>query len=105
MPEKSGPGRGAQRRGKARSARAHAAKREQDEATQRREAWEQRRRRRITAYGLMALGLVIAGAHVLEHAGAFHLLPNPTLEDFLIGYPTGGILLVIGLAMLPAQRY
>ena len=71
----------------------------------RRNEWEKRRRRRVTAYSLMGLGVLVAGSHVLSHAGLFQLLPNPSMEDLLIGYPTGGILVVVGLAMLPAQRY
>lgn len=105
MPEDKRRSRVVRRRAEARTSRSHAAQREQDEAAQRRDAWEKRRRRRFTAYGLMALGLLIAGSHVLEHAGVFQLLPNPTLQDLLLGYPTGGILVVIGLAMLPAQKY
>lgn len=72
---------------------------------QRRADWEGRRRRRLLAYTLMALGVLVAGSHILEHLGAFQLLPNPTLQDLVLGYPTGGLLVVVGLAMLPAQRY
>lgn len=105
MPDKSGSSRDARRNAEARAAGVHAAQREQDVAAQRRQAWEKRRRRRFTAYGLMMLGGVIAVSHLLEHLGAFQLLPNPALQDILLGYPTGGLLLVIGLAMLPAQKY
>lgn len=105
MSEKGREARDAGRRAEDKATRAHAAQRHQDEAAQRRHDWERRRRRRLTAYGLMVLGLLIAGSHVLTHAGAFQLLPNAALGDILIGYPTGGILVVVGLAMLPAQRY
>lgn len=37
-------------------ARAHAAARQDDAASQRRHEWERRQRRRYVAYGLMALG-------------------------------------------------
>ena len=86
-------------------ARAHAAARQNDEATQRRNEWQRRQRRRYIAYGLMAVGVLIAGSHLLEHAGAFQVLDSMALQDILIGYPTGGILLVLGLVLLPAQRY
>ncbi len=105
MSEQSRKPRDARRRAEAQAAQAHAGQRQQDEAAQRRSDWERRRRRRFLAYGLMALGVLIAGSHVLEHAGIFQLLPNPALQDILLGYPTGGILVVVGLAMLPAQRY
>lgn len=105
MPEKSGDARKARRRSEARAARAHAAHREQDDTVKRRLAWEKRRRRRFTSYGLMVLAVVIASSHLLEHLGVIELLPNPALQDLLIGYPTAGVLLVIGLAMLPAERY
>jgi hypothetical protein len=86
-------------------ARTHASARQNDEAAQRRNDWERRQRRRYIAYGLMALGVLIAGTHLLEHAGAFQVIDNNALQDILIGYPTGGILFVVGLALLPAQRY
>lgn len=105
MTEKSREPRDARRQAEAKAADAHAARRKQDEAAQRQSEWGRRQRRRYIAYGLMALGVLIAGSHVLEHAGLFTLLPNPTMQDLILGYPTGGILVVVGLAMLPAQRY
>ena len=105
MAEKSSQPREARRRAAARATRAHAVQREQEAVDEGRRAWEKRRRRRFTAYGLMVLGLLIAGSHVLEHAGAYQLLPNPTMSDIFLGYPTGGVLLIIGLAMLPAQSH
>lgn len=105
MSEKGREPRDARRRAEAKAAQAHAAQRQQDEAAQRRSDWERRQRRRYLAYALMALGVLIASSHVLEHLGAFQLLPNPALQDILIGYPTGGLLVVVGLAMLPTQRY
>lgn len=105
MPEKGREPRDARRRAEARAAQAHAVQRQQDEAAQRRSEWERRRRRRFLAYALMALGAIVGGSHVLEHAGAFRLLPNPALQDIILGYPTAGVLVVVGLMMLPAQRY
>ena len=99
-----GKSRSLRRRDRAK-ARTHAAARQDDEATRRRHEWERRQRRRYVAYGLMALGVLVAGSHLLEHAGVFQVLDNMALQDILIGYPTGGILFVIGLARLPAQRY
>lgn len=105
MPQQGGESRDARRRAEDKAARAHAAQRQQDESAGRRDEWEKRRRRRFTAYFLMALGVLVAGSHVLSHAGLFQLMQNSTMEDFLIGYPTGGIRVVVGLVMLPAQRY
>ena len=101
----SGKSRLSRRRGHRQATRAHAAVRQDEQAVQRRRDWERRQRRRYVAFALMGLGVLIAASHVLEHAGAFQLLGNEALQDILLGYPTGGILFVIGLARLPAQKY
>ncbi len=105
MPENGREQREAKRRAKDQASRAHAARREQDEAAERRQEWEKRRNRSRTAYILMVVGVVVAGSHILEHLGVIRLLPNAALQDILIGYPTAGVLVVLGLAMLPAQKY
>lgn len=85
--------------------RAHAARVEQAETEARREAWEKRRRKRRLAWVFIALGMVVGVSHLLEHLDVIEVLPNPTAQDLLLGYPTAGLLIVIGLIMLPAERY
>lgn len=75
------------------------------EAEQKRHAWRKRQAKRRAAFVLMALGVVVAGSHLLEHLNVFQLLPNPAAQDLLLGYPTAGVLLVVGLILLPAERY
>ncbi len=62
-----------------------------------------RRRRRAGAVGrrawvartLLALAAVVAFTHVLEHLGVIQVF-TPGLEDLLIGFPTAGLLAVVG---------
>lgn len=85
--------------------RAHAARVQQTEAESRREAWEKRRRKRRLAWVFIALGAIVGVSHLLEHLDVIQVLPNPTAQDLLLGYPTAGLLIVIGLVMLPAEKY
>jgi len=85
--------------------RAHAARVQQTEAEARRAAWEKRRRKRRLAWVLISLGAVVGVSHLLEHLDVIQVLPNPTAQDLLLGYPTAGLLIVIGLIMLPAEKY
>lgn len=93
------------RRRLGRARRAQAARVEQTEAELRRAAWEKRRTKRRLAYLLMALGAIIGISHILEHLDVLEILPNPTAQDLLLGYPTAGLLIVVGLILLPAQKY
>lgn len=93
------------RRGLGRGRRAQAARAGQAEADLRREAWQKRRTKRRLAYVLIALGVVVGVSHVLEHMDVFQILPNPTAQDLLLGYPTAGLLIVVGLVLLPAEKY
>lgn len=60
-----------------------------------------RRRRRLIRIGqaLMVLGVLVAGSHWIAH-----LAPNggqgPSIgADIFLGYPTGGLLIVVGAIM------
>jgi hypothetical protein len=52
-----------------------------------------------TARALMALGLVIAGQHLLAHAGYRPIPMSMGAQDFLVGYPTAMLLAVAGLVI------
>lgn len=94
------------RRRLGRARRAQAARVEQTEAELRRAAWEKRRTKRRLAYMCIALGAIVGFSHVLEHlVDVFEILPNPTAQDLLLGYPTAGVLIVVGLILLPAEKY
>lgn len=85
--------------------RAHAGRVRQTEAAARRDAWDKRRRKRRLAWVFFALGAVVGVSHLLEHLDVIQVLPNPTAQDLLLGYPTAGLLIVIGLIMLPAEKF
>ena len=93
------------RRGLGRAKRAQADRAEKTETDRRRETWEKRRLKRRLAYVLMVLGALVGVSHVLEHMDVFEILPNPTAQDLLLGYPTAGLLIVVGLVLLPAEKY
>jgi len=97
--------RGVRRRRLGRLRRAQAARVQQTEAEARRDSWEKRRRKRRLAWVFIALGAVVGVSHLLEHLDVIQVLPNPTAQDLLLGYPTAGLLIVIGLIMLPAEKY
>lgn len=78
---------------------------ERSDADQKRQDWKKKQAKRRTAYALMVLALVVAVSHLLEHLDVIQILPNPAAQDLLLGYPTAGILLVIGLILLPADKY
>lgn len=87
------------RRHKAESARARQAQEAQAEADARRRRYRSRRQRRIAAWTLFTLAIVIAVTHLLEHAGAFQVM-SPGLQDLLIGYPAAAVLAVLGGVVL-----
>lgn len=60
------------------------------------------RRRRLLARSLMAAGVVVALAHLLEHFGLYTLYRSG-VDDLVAGYPMGGLLFVIGAMKLPAH--
>jgi len=57
-------------------------------------------RRRVVAWGLMLLGVVIALQHILAHSGWRPLPVSMGWQDILIGYPMGGLLVVAGAMLL-----
>jgi xanthine/uracil permease len=58
-------------------------------------------RRRALAGGLIALGVVVVLTHVFVHLGNIEWLPTTGMQDLLTGCPMGGVLIVIGLSLLP----
>ena len=91
--------------GRGRDATSSTATSPEERAAQRRREIQRLRRRRFLAYGLIALGVLVAGSHLLEHLDVIQVLDNKALQDLLIGYPTGGLLVVLGLVLLPADKY
>jgi len=59
-----------------------------------------RRRQTYLAVGLLGLGALIVLQHLVAHLANLQFLPA---QDLLIGYPTGGLAAMIGLAVLPRR--
>ncbi len=59
--------------------------------------------RRALAWGLMALAFGIAAQHIVAHMGWRPLPFTMGWQDILVGYPTAGLLLVVGACLLPAH--
>lgn len=56
--------------------------------------------KRIAGWALVFLGVLVAGSHVVTHLGYFQVLPNVALQDWVMGYPVAGILVVVGIILL-----
>lgn len=65
------------------------------------EQYRRWQRRRFLAGGLIALGVVVVVTHVFIHLGNIQWLPTTGMQDLLTGYPMGGVLIVIGMSLLP----
>ncbi len=62
-------------------------------------------RRRIISWTLFTLASVVAGQHLLAHAGWQPIPMAMGWQDILIGYPTAALLGIVGLmAMDPNPR-
>jgi hypothetical protein len=83
--------------------RAHQTQVSQQQAARRKLTPAAYMRRRWLAYGLFSLAVLVAVSHVVEHGGYLRLL-SPGMEDLLIGYPTAGLLAVLGAIVLPSWR-
>jgi hypothetical protein len=57
-------------------------------------------RRRVLSWSLFGLAFLVAGQHLLAHAGFRPLPLSMGWQDILVGYPTAGILAIIGALML-----
>lgn len=57
-------------------------------------------KRRVLSWSLFSLGLVVAGQHLLAHAGWRPLPVSMGWQDLLVGYPTAGVLALVGLLVL-----
>lgn len=56
--------------------------------------------KRITGWALVVLGLLVGGTHVITHLGYFQVLPNVALQDWVMGYPVAGALVLGGVILL-----
>lgn len=54
---------------------------------------------KAAGWALMAVGVIMALAHMVEHLGRLQLM-SEGLQDLLIGYPMAGLLFVAGLVMI-----
>lgn len=57
-------------------------------------------RRRVMSWSLFGLAGLVAGQHVLAHAGFRPLPLSMGWQDILVGYPTALLLAIIGAIML-----
>lgn len=57
-------------------------------------------RRRVAAWGLMGLGIGVAGQHVAAHGGFRPLPLSMGWQDLLTGYPMAILLGVVGAMLL-----
>lgn len=62
-------------------------------------------RRRIAAWALFGLALVIVVQHLLAHSGWQPLPFSMGWQDLLLGYPMAGLLAIVGAFMLEARRH
>jgi hypothetical protein len=65
------------------------------------EQYRRWQRRRFLAAALIALGVVVALTHVFVHLGNVQWLPTTGVQDLLTGYPMGGLLVIVGLVLMP----
>ena len=56
--------------------------------------------RRIASWSLFALALLIAGQHLLAHAGWAPIPIGMGWQDILIGYPMAAVLAIVGLIVM-----
>jgi hypothetical protein len=57
------------------------------------------RKRQWVAGGLFTAGGVVGVSHIMEHARLFHVF-SPGIDDFVIGYPMAGFLVIYGAIRL-----
>jgi hypothetical protein len=61
-------------------------------------------RDRIVGWTLVTLAAVVAVTHWLQHVGAITVLRPEARADLLIGYPTAGILGLLGVIVLGRRK-
>lgn len=59
--------------------------------------------RRITSWSLFGLALVVVVQHLLAHTGWRPIPVSMGWQDLLVGYPTAGLLAIVGAFMLEAR--
>ena len=57
-------------------------------------------KRRVLSWSLFGLAGVVAGQHLLAHGGFRPLPLSMGWQDFLVGYPTAFLLVIIGAIMI-----
>ena len=57
-------------------------------------------RRRIVAWSLFGLALLVAGQHLVAHAGWRPLPISMGWQDLVVGYPMAGLLAIVGAIFL-----
>lgn len=68
-------------------------------AEEMRRAFRRHRRNQIAGWVSLAAGLVIGLVHFVDHLNLIHLF-SKSLEEAVIGWPTAGILVVVGVIFL-----
>lgn len=59
--------------------------------------------RRIASWALMIGGVVIAGQHLVAHAGFRPLPVSMGWQDIFFGYPMAGLVAVVGAVLIDAR--
>lgn len=97
MPKASESGRDRRRRTRGAAASLHAESVKAARATSFTDQYRRWRRRRVLAVALVALGSIVIISHIFTHLANVQWTP---MQDLLIGYPMGGVLILIGLIAL-----
>jgi len=63
-------------------------------------AYYRHRRKKMAGWVLVAIGLLVAGSHLVTHLGYFTVMSPPLLQDAVMGYPTAAVLAFIGVVLL-----
>jgi hypothetical protein len=104
MPKISRSGDGRQGRRQARQVARnlrHEAEKQAAAASSFTEQYRRWQRKRLMAGGLIALGVVVVFTHVFVHLRNIEWLPTTGMQDLVTGYPMGGLLILIGMILLP----
>lgn len=64
--------------------------------------WAKRRRDTRFGWSLIVSGGLLGLFHWLRHMGVVGIGIDPVVQDFVIGYGTAMLLVIVGLCLLPA---
>lgn len=56
--------------------------------------------RRLASWSLMLLGVLVAAQHLLAHGGLRVIPLSMGWQDILIGYPTAGLVFLVGAMLI-----